>query len=322
MRKDYQETRAKGFVFLKNHCHLRESISRIAFACFALILLISCKQEEPGNALMPVEKPTWDKFFVVTSDVAYFYQSADLNSPMLETMTKDTESCEIDRVLRWSGVQTPFGYYSENFIMMTDGVCPIIDETDEWYKVIVSDEYAGSQECYVQKSAGRQVTAQPITSEVLANIHVYNWCQATFGLQTEGEYKNICLIALQDEMDGDRLDINVLYDGVLINPHTKSIYICYTNNQKEPLLIENEQYMYLSYNDSLEGEWGVDIDKVIAEIQAGKIDISRLFEVKDLETNYQTISYYIPEVATDKLFDVIVKKSGPNNDADHGMDGF
>lgn len=292
------------------------AIAVVALVAVVLILFKCCGSVKAGNDLLPVQKPAWEKFMVLTDDEVLLYKEADLASPTLEIMREDLESDAISFYYKWSNVGTQRGFVSNTCLLSRDVVLPILEESGEWYKVLVSDDEIGAQECYVQKRHGKEVKAEPITLEQVNAICSYNWSSAYLGLITKGDYENICFIAVSTEMYGDRLDVGVLYDGVLVNPLTRRIATRYREGWDGAFTVENDGVPVLVYGDALQREWQLDARVIEKEEEQHRLTISSLFEaVPERASEYQLVSYYIPDVATDRFFTFVIKTSGENNDA-------
>lgn len=230
-------------------------------------------QEKPGNELLKVEPPVWNRFVVTIGDSEIIlYKDANGSSAQLNLVYEDIESDALTYSFKWNDEKIPSGFISMSYTLSKDNVLPVIGETGEWYKVVVSAVDFGVAECYVSKSRCRQVSAHPVTEKQLKTIKTYADYSATFNLRTEGKYKNICFISQLSEMEGSWIDASVLYDGVLVNPLT----------------------------------WRVDLSKI-----SDGMDVERLFDfLPAVKSNQQLESYYFPDVATDRLF-TFVRQIGP-----------
>lgn len=295
------------------------TISAIVLCILAIIFavwMLLKGNRKLGNDLLPVQKPTWEKFMVLTDDEVSFYKEADVTSPRLERMVENIESDACAVYFKWSDVKTQKGFVSDPYTLSKDAVLPILEEQGGWYKVLVSDDEIGAQECYVQKAHGKEVKAEPITLKLLNTIKSYNWSDASFGLITKGDYENICFISVSSEMDGDWLDVGVLYDGVLINPLTRRIHTRPQEGWRYPFEVEEAYFPVLVYGDILLRDGQLDARVIEKEEELHQLSIRDLFEaIPPKSSDYQMESYYIPNVATDRFFTFITKVSGENNDA-------
>jgi hypothetical protein len=266
-----------------------------------------------GNDLLPVQKPAWEKFVVVLNDEVAVFKEAKTISPQLQIMQENLETDAAVQYFKWSDDSDKRGYSSSNYLLNRNRILPVVGEEGEWYKVTVSEEYVGTVDCYIQKTYCREVKPEPITPEVLNGMKSYNWYNAFYGLQTDGKLKNICFVSVMGEMEGEWLDVAVLYDGVLINPLTKRISTQLNHNENaDPLVVSSENgYMCLYYSESITDNYVLDARKISQEAKSGKIDLNHLFEsIPTSQSSIQQVSYYFPEIDKEHLFTFIQDVSG------------
>lgn len=229
-----------------------------------------------GNKLLPVQEPAYEKFVLVTSDEVLVFKEATSTSAKLEIMNENLDSDVATRYFKWDDTPNKRGYSSYVYQLAMNRILPMTGEKDGWYKVVISEEGIGFVDGYVNKSLCREIQPTPITAEVLQNMKSYNWNEATFTLETEGKYKNICFISVQSEMEGEWCDASVLYDGVLINPLTKRS----------------------------------------ATLVGTGTDIGLLFDNMSTSLSpIQEVSYYFPEIDKEHLFTFIQDVSGSQTSA-------
>lgn len=260
--------------------------------------------DKKGNDLLPVQKPAWERFVVLTSNDVPFYKEPTVNSPQLEVMHEDLDTDEVSLYFKWSDIPNKKGYTSYKFTFCRDQVLPMIDENGEWYKVVLSDDEMGMEHCYISKSLCREISPQPITPELLSSLDSYNWCKATYGLQTEGKYKNICFISVMSDMNGEWLNTAVLYDGVLVNPLTKQISTQANPGWAYSFKVEEQSSMpVLIYGETILRDGILDARTIALEEKVGEIDVNRLFEsIPTTSSKIQEVSYYFPDVDKGRLF--------------------
>ncbi len=286
----------------------------IGVLLIALICFFTCSGKK-GNDLLPVEKPAWEKFVVITADEIHLYKEASEVSPQLEVSQEDLESDAIDMYFKWSDQPDKNGYVSAPYTLFKDNVLPVIEEVDGWYKVTISEDLFGTETCYISKSVCREVKPEPITPELLDTLETYKGYMATFGLQTEGKYKNICFISVFSEMDGSWLDAAVLYDGVLINPQTKRINTQSDYSQDDAFSIgEKDGMTALSYGKNLSlNEIIFDARPIASKAKKGELDLDNLFEsIPTSSSNVQEVSYYFPDVDKTRIFTFTQELTGNN----------
>ena len=259
-----------------------------------------------GNDLLPVVKPAWEKFVVITQD-APLYKDADTNSPKLAVTMENLESDAIARNFKWNDVRDRRGWTSYDVTVSNDVVLPVVSEKGDWYLVSYDDTDLGCAECYVPKSNCREVKPEPITAEVLAGMTQYNYYQANFGLQTEGKYKNICFVSVMAEMEGCYVDVAVLTDGKLVNPMTRRIFTAWDRCTDTPFEVADGQ---LHYREDMDQNGMLDARSIKTEA-----DAELLFKLIPAETSrMQEVAYYFPEVSKEKLFVFIQNLAEANSD--------
>lgn len=247
-----------------------------------------------GNDLLPVVKPAWEKFVVVTQETP-LYKEADTSSPKLAVTMENLESDAIARNFKWNEVPDRRGWTSYDVTVSNDVVLPVVSEKGDWYLVSYDDTDLGCAECYVPKSNCREVKPEPITAKVLAGMTQYNYYQANFGLQTEGKYKNICFVSVMAEMEGCYVDVAVLTDGKLVNPMTRRIFTAWDKCTGTPFEVKDGQ---LQYREDMEQDGMLDARNIKTEA-----DAELLFNLIPAETSrMQEVAYYFPEVSRDRLF--------------------
>ena len=244
----------------------------VAALIVVLVGFFTCSgsKDEGGNPLLSVAQPAWERFVVITENDTPFYKEASFSSPKLAVTQEDIESDAIESSYKWSDVPNRRGYTSYDVTASKDVILPVVKEEGDWFFVSYQDEDLGPVECYVHKSHCHEVSPEPITAELLANITRWNNYDATFGLQTEGQYKNICFIVVDCNMNNYYWAASVLVKGLLIDPMTKCKHII--------------------------ADGTVDVD-------AREVQAETFFNLLEDEiSNRQSVAYYFPEVSRDKLF--------------------
>ena len=247
-----------------------------------------------GNDLLPVEKPTWEKFVVITQDTPLFKET-DMGSSKLAVTMEDLESDAIVRNFKWNDVPDRRGWTSYDVMVSKDAVLPVVSENGDWYRVVYEDSEMGPAEGYVQKTNCREVKPEPITAELLAHMTDYNGHKANFGLQNEGKYKNICFISIMADMDGNCVDVAVLTDGKLINPLTRRIFTAWQRCADAAFEDVEGQ---LAYREDMEQDGMFDARNIKTEA-----DAELLFNAMPMnQSDYQKVAYFFPEISKTKLF--------------------
>ena len=273
-----------------------------------------------GNDILPVQKPAWEKFVVVLNEDVVLFKEAKTISPKLEVMVEEIDSDVPRRYFKWDDTPNKRGYSSFVYKLYSNRILPVVGEEGEWYKVVVSDDEIGFIDCYVQKTYCREAKPEPITPELLKELRSYKGSDAWFGLQTEGKYKDICFISSNNEFGGSWLDLAVLHDGVIVNPLTKHIMIC-SSEEDGPLFEVNYNEAYemsiLTCGKQLQGGGGwLDAQLIIQEAKNGVLNLDSFFEsIPTSQSSIQEVSYYFPEIDKDHLFTFIQDVSGSQSSA-------
>lgn len=87
-----------------------------------------------GNDQLPVEKPTWEKFVVITQDTP-LYKEADTGSSILAVTMEDQESDDIACDFKWNNVPDRRGWTSYDVMVTKDVILPVVSEDGVWYRV-------------------------------------------------------------------------------------------------------------------------------------------------------------------------------------------
>lgn len=275
----------------------------IVLGLFAALAFFVFGGNKAGNDLLPVEKPAWDKFVMLTQNEVNFYKEPDLYSPRLEIMQEDIDSDDLSFYYKWSDTPTKAGFVSFTCTSNANEILPMIEEVGDWYKVVSYGEL-GSIECYVHKATCQEITPEPITQGLLNNLSAYYYEPATFGLQTEGKYKDFCFISVNSDMEGSRLDLAILYDGMLVNPRTKRI-ATQMIPQAEQLFDLGEYYdenaLLYDYRSLKDGMFNAQV--LGSNGTADEADLDRLFNYVTYQpSDIQEVSYYFPSIATDRIY--------------------
>lgn len=256
-----------------------------------------------GNDLLHVQKPAWDKFVMLTQDEVVYYKEPSFDSPQLECMKEDVETDNYIFYYKWSDTPTKAGFTSSPCWSYANEILPMIEKVGDWYKVVFYSSI-GSIECYLPKAQCQEITPEPITQGLLKNLTAYYYDPATFGLQTEGKYKNFCFISVNSDMESPWLSFAILYDGVLVNPRTKRIstqLVPEVENTFELGEYYGENTLLYNYLSSTDGMFNAQV--LGSDGTSNEADLDRLFNyVTYLPSDEQEVSYYFPTVAVDHIY--------------------
>ena len=266
-----------------------------------------------GNELLPVQLPTWEKFVVLTESDVLIFKEPNAGSPQLEVMSEDIESDAIFQCFKWSDTPNKRGYISDSYALYKDNVLPVVGEDEDWYRVVIANRELGAQEGYIRKKLCREVKPQPISPKLLLSLNSYDWQTANYGLQTEGEYENICFISVTEEgMYSPWLEVAVLYDGKLVNPLTKHIDTYADPDWNYSFRIEDRNgTKVMIYGETLLRDGVLDARTIALEEKVGEVNVALLFEsIPTTTSTMQEVSYYFPELAQDRLYTFVHDLSG------------
>lgn len=285
----------------------------LMFVCSALLMLAlaSCggnskggNTEAPQEEIMSdVKAPTWEKFVVVTQEGVPIYKAADDNSPQRLSCFEDAESDMVDIVNIWDDEEGPEGYLKEPLYVYTDEVFPCLGEEGHFYKVALcgindKDDEVG----YIAKSGAMEIKAEPITDEKAFNQSC-SWAQLRYF--PDGKYKNMVIRTTYDELQGERIHIGKLINGVVAIPVNYCID-SYCNTETDSLSFNEAEYEEgmtidnLEYPSSmqLELEGGYCIMLDLSKLTDEQVDKLYSAIVKD-KPEYVEYLYHFPTVESE-----------------------
>lgn len=167
------------------------------------------------NNPLGVQKPKWEKFVMVNAEGVMLFKEADTASPNLKSAV-DCVDCDMPQEqLLWSGEKAPRGYHVDDYGVEINSVYPVIDESEDWYKVYIGT--GTIREAYLQKKYTEEVKPEPITKEIINKVKTDSWI--THRLVEKGEFANLYLERGFDEMgDGEYVIVGVLTEGCIVIP--------------------------------------------------------------------------------------------------------
>ena len=198
--------------------------------------------------------PVVEKFVRVTNEEGTkVYWSSDPNSPWLVTWVEDIESDMADIVDKWSDEVVPDGYLSDDNLAWGGMVLAVLGEERGCYKVSIRNERCDKEIGYVKKEDVEDVEPEKVTEEVLEEVDdEFEW--VTLRVVKEGKYKGLVLRVLQDELNGETLDVGVLFNGLLAFPENSKEFIEFSPEVQE-LTFQNpkagEFPVYFKYPKSM-----------------------------------------------------------------------
>ena len=257
--------------------------------------------EAPQEEVMKdVKAPTWEKFVVVTQEDVTIYKAPDATSPMRMRCYEDAESDMVDMIDNWSDEECPDGYLQEPLSLYSEEVYPCLGEEGDFYKVALCGLYDKDDEVgYIAKSAAQEIVPKPITDATAFNKNC-SWAHLRYF--PDGKYKNMVMRTKYDELEGERINIGKLIDGVVAFPVNYSID-CYCNTETDSLQFDEAEYEEgmvvdnLGYPTSMryESEDGYSIMLDFSKLTDEQVD--KLYDaiVKE-EPTYVEYQYYFPTI--------------------------
>ena len=248
-----------------------------------------------AESLIKLSLPPFEKFVVVTTEEEGLYKKPDTNSPTLVRWDEaDCESdfCEI--AYQWSDQPDKPGFELSTDIIACEGwVFPVLGEEGKFYKVCVLNKWCDIESAYILKASVGDIECAPIKADLLEEEDDYFKCRVL----KEGKYKDVVLIDVYDELEGETLQVGVLNDGVVATPFAYFIDSSWLNDQDEGIIInDSEDGIFLRYNKSVamateEGNESYRLDlKKLSDEQIAKI-VDTVVKRKPEYVNYM---YHFP----------------------------
>ena len=289
----------------------KHSKSKMLVGGAIFLVLIGCSLlyfSGGGNSPLNLPSPQWKKFVVPTTDGVKAYKEPNKGSLVLcmadEQLASETalsEYCWSDKKSNkdWTVMEWKFG---------TQDVLPVLEETEEWYKVYVKldrgwDSHLGKPAiAYIEKSCVKEISPEPITAKILEEKFYGSVCS----MITSGEMKSLCLINDYSnvEMDDVYLHIGELKDNSLVM-YKSSLDMDYIEDGKAVDITseiinttdgEKVKIHKLMFNESksifLE-DYGLtllDVRKLTEE------ETEQLISIEDYKSKNLTVYYSFPEI--------------------------
>jgi hypothetical protein len=251
-----------------------------------------------GNPLH-IGMPVVEKFVRVTSEEnATVYKSASVDSPCRVLWMEDLESDMADIVEKWSDEKVPQNYNSDEYPAYAGEVLAVLSEEGDFYKVSIYNDRCDAECGYVKKADVSDVAPEKVTDDMLAEmIDMFEWVRVK--IVDKGKFKGLVLRSTQDELEGERLDVGVMLDGVLAFPEHASFFIDYSPEIQELTFVKPEPGefpLYFKYpksmaiwNDEYEYSQGLNPETLTDE------QIERIVEdVLKQKSEYMKYDFSIP----------------------------
>ena len=193
----------------------------IGGAVAAVLIAVSCffafsGGSGNGNNPLGVQKPKWEKFIKVNTSDVKLYKEADVSSSYVQLAIERLDGCMPNECLVWSGDKAPRGYDVSDYNVEANTVFPVLDESDEWYRVHIG--IGTNREAYIQKIHCEEVKPEPITKEVIAKV--YGSDNGAYKFVDKGEFANLLILReAGDVVNAESVMLGVLTDGCIVAPN-------------------------------------------------------------------------------------------------------
>lgn len=221
--------------------------------------------------------PPFQKFVVVTVAEESLYKQADADSPnLMRWIESDCESDFCENIYQWSDLPGKPGFEVSTDIMACEGVIyPVLGEEGDFYKVCTLSEWCSIESAYIPKASVGDIECAPIKADMLEAEEDYFKCRVL----KEDKYKDIVLIDNYEELEGEKLQVGVLTDGIVAIPLDYHIFCNLNNDQKEDIVIDDsEDEIILKFTKSVamtvddSDIFQLDLKKLSAEQTAKIVD--------------------------------------------------
>lgn len=193
----------------------------IGGAVAAVVIVVSCFFAFSGgsgydNNPLGVQKPKWEKFIKVNTSDVKLYKEADVASSYVQLAIERLDGCMPNECLVWSGDKAPRGYDVSDYNVEANTVFPVLDESEEWYRVHIG--IGTIREAYIQKQYCEEVRPEPITKEVIAKV--YGSDNGAYKFVEKGEFANLLILReAGDVVNAESVMLGVLTDGCIVAPN-------------------------------------------------------------------------------------------------------
>ena len=226
------------------------------------MLATSCADKKPSGKTettasaanvespIPVSPPTFKQFVVVTVEESALYKTADTESPILvKYVESDCESDYCKIIFQWSDEPAKPGFEISTDISACEGtVYPVLGEEGDFYKVGTLNLWNEIESAYIPQKDVGSIESAPITAEELESADIFIDCRVL----KAGKYKDVGLSYDVNELEGERLHVGLLADGVVATPLIYFIDCSLDISQKEDIIIEGSEGSFnLRYSKNL-----------------------------------------------------------------------
>lgn len=187
-----------------------------ALAIFGIYKLVCSSSSAPFE----VAAPQWEKFVTVNTKDVTLHKEPDKTSPKLALKNMGAQETDFyNMVFEWSAQQKS----ARDIIVYTPvkevEFFPVLEETDEWYKIYISSVDFGIYEyAYIPKNVCREVIPDNLSNENMQIQGRYGQ-QISIAFPNGSKYKGCCVVAASgDESNQCKIGIGRLVDNAIISP--------------------------------------------------------------------------------------------------------
>ena len=283
----------------------------IGGAVAAAVIAVSCFFAFSGgsgndNNPLGVQKPKWEKFIKVNTSDVKLYKEADVSSSYVQLAVERLDGCMPNECLVWSGDKAPRGYDVSDYNVEANTIFPVLDESDEWYRVHIG--IGTIREAYIQKQYCEEVKPEPITKEVITKV--YESDNGAYKFVDKGEFANLLILReAGDVVNAESVMLGVLTDGCIVAPNE---CLCFPQMKDTTgVAIRNvsdtpdSKFWHLTCPDTY---WNDTQDEECPQVlDANKLtdsDIQKIVLAMRPQGNTASkVYYYFPTVATDRFIE-------------------
>lgn len=282
----------------------------VAAVAIGAALWFGLSGSDKNNNPLGVQKPKWDKFVMVNTEKVPLYKDAATSSPRLMGAWENLDSDVAMFEFRWADEGKKRGYTVRDYYLDEGTIMPVIEETENWYKVQVEENYSIPVEAYVEKDKCTEVTPEPITADVLKECGKNTMTH--YRLVEKGKLRNLVCKVEFDDMEGFSFEVGALTDNCIVYPQQRPLNPVGWKTSERLTLGTNEEtgILEMTYEDGRELSFG---DSELSSIDPSTLTEEELMMIIDsvriVGQEYAKISYYFPSVSKETLCTFTCMKS-------------
>lgn len=273
-----------------------------------------------GGNVLGLYFPVWEKF--ANGKGVTIFKSADEKSPKLKSITYD-DGKEWKSVYIWdndsffkSGKK-----YEEDLTSIASecDVFPIIEENEDWVKILITKANDGILEAYMRKSDCKIVSPAPITQEILDFIS-HRMYRKDY-IIPDGKLKSLCFTTRLAQHDDTYLTMGVIdhgriiynWNAVLLNGSKKNtaVKILFDRNEDEYTLYYTAKNTARTNDYKEPGYTGIDLSMIMFDAKTlTELQLTNLYNTfckEKIEAEY--VAYYFPDLSKEFLYEMHLKNA-------------